>query len=179
MVGGAEEMVLNLVRRLPPRFEPVVCCIHETGPIGEEIRAAGTHVDVLGLEPGVRRPFDLARMRAYGVSLQQVFTALGRGNANAGGNYIEQGEQQYLIRGIGLLRSATDIGAIVVAEHNGTPLQIRDFAGVTVGSVPRQGIVGRDDAIVHRAPSWPQIIAHSRHLDPSSSHNLHRFRLLP
>jgi cobalt-zinc-cadmium resistance protein CzcA len=88
---------------------------------------------------------DLARMRAYGVSLQQVFTALGRGNANAGGNYIEQGEQQYLIRGIGLLRSATDIGAIVVAEHNGTPLQIRDFAGVTVGSVPRQGLVGRDD----------------------------------
>jgi cobalt-zinc-cadmium resistance protein CzcA len=88
---------------------------------------------------------DLARMRAYGVSLQQVFTALGRGNANAGGNYIEQGEQQYLIRGIGLLQSATDIGAIVVAEHNGTPLQIRDFAGVTIGSVPRQGIVGRDD----------------------------------
>src|SRR6476646_1606428 len=88
---------------------------------------------------------DLPRMRAYGVTLQQVFTALGRGNANAGGNYIEQGEQQYLIRGIGLLRSAADIGAVVVAEHQGTPLQIREFAQVTVGAVPRQGIVGRDD----------------------------------
>ncbi|HEY7171938.1 MAG TPA: CusA/CzcA family heavy metal efflux RND transporter [Vicinamibacterales bacterium] len=88
---------------------------------------------------------DLPRMRSYGVTLQQVFTALGRGNANAGGNYIEQGEQQYLIRGIGLLQSAADIGAVVVAEHQGTPLQIRDFAQVTVGSVPRQGIVGRDD----------------------------------
>jgi cobalt-zinc-cadmium resistance protein CzcA len=88
---------------------------------------------------------DLPRMRAYGVTLQQVFTALGRGNANAGGNYIEQGEQQYLIRGIGLLQSPADIGAVVVAEHQGTPLQIRDFAQVTVGSVPRQGIVGRDD----------------------------------
>jgi len=88
---------------------------------------------------------DLPRMRAYGVTLQQVFTALGRGNANAGGNYIEQGEQQYLIRGIGLLQSASDIGAVVVAEHQGTPLQIRDFAQVTVGAVPRQGIVGRDD----------------------------------
>jgi cobalt-zinc-cadmium resistance protein CzcA len=88
---------------------------------------------------------DLPRMRAYGVTLQQVFTALGRGNANAGGNYIEQGEQQYLIRGIGLLRSSADIGEVVVAEHQGTPLQIRDFAQVTVGSVPRQGIVGRDD----------------------------------
>jgi cobalt-zinc-cadmium resistance protein CzcA len=88
---------------------------------------------------------DQPRMRSYGVTLQQVFTALGRGNANAGGNYIEQGEQQYLIRGIGLLQSAADIGAVVVAEHQGTPLQIRDFAQVTVGSVPRQGIVGRDD----------------------------------
>jgi len=88
---------------------------------------------------------DLARMKTYGVALQQVFTALGRGNANAGGNYIEQGEQQYLIRGIGLLRSADDIGSIVVAEHSGTPLLIRDFADVTVGAVPRQGLVGRND----------------------------------
>ena len=71
---------------------------------------------------------DLARMKAYGVVLQQVFTALGRGNVNAGGNYLEQGEQQYLIRGVGLLRSPEDIGTIVVAEHGGTPLLIRDIA---------------------------------------------------
>ena len=88
---------------------------------------------------------DLSRMKTYGVALQQVFNALGRGNANAGGNYLEQGEQQYLIRGIGLLRSPDDIGSIVVAEHQGTPLLIRDFAEVTVGAVPRQGLVGRND----------------------------------
>jgi cobalt-zinc-cadmium resistance protein CzcA len=88
---------------------------------------------------------NLARMKAYGVALQQVFNALGRGNANAGGNYLEQGEQQYLIRGIGLLRSPDDIGSIVVAQHEGTPLLIRDFADVTIGAVPRQGLVGRND----------------------------------
>jgi heavy metal efflux system protein len=88
---------------------------------------------------------DLARMKAYGVVLQQVFTALGRGNVNAGGNYLEQGEQQYLIRGVGLLRSPEDIGTIVVAEHGGTPLLIRDIADVQVGAVPRQGLVGRND----------------------------------
>src|SRR5205085_6302949 len=38
-----------------------------------------------------------------------------------------------------------DIGSIVVAEHQGTPLLIRDFADVTVGAVPRQGLVGRND----------------------------------
>jgi cobalt-zinc-cadmium resistance protein CzcA len=88
---------------------------------------------------------NLTRMKAYGVTLQQVFVALGRGNANAGGNYLEQGEQQYLIRGIGLLRSPDDIGSIVVSEHSGTPLLVRDIADVSVGAVPRQGLVGRDN----------------------------------
>jgi heavy metal efflux system protein len=85
-----------------------------------------------------------ARMKAYNVTLQQVFTALGRGNANAGGSFLEQGEQQYLIRGIGMLRSADDIGDIVVAEHGGTPLLVRDIAQIRTSAVPRQGIVGQD-----------------------------------
>src|SRR5262245_16783514 len=65
MVGGAEEMVLNLVRHLPQRFEPIVCCIHSAGPIGEEIRKTGTPVTVLGLNPGLRRPFDVAGIRRF------------------------------------------------------------------------------------------------------------------
>lgn len=65
MVGGAEEMVLNLVRHLPPRFEPMVCCIHEAGPIGEEIRRTGTPVAVLGLTPGLRRLGDVGGIRRY------------------------------------------------------------------------------------------------------------------
>src|SRR3954453_3344197 len=85
------------------------------------------------------------RMKAYNVTLQQVFTALGRGNANAGGSFLEQGEQQYLIRGIGMLRSADDIGDIVVTQHNGTPLLIKDIADVVTSAVPRQGLVGQDD----------------------------------
>lgn len=63
MVGGAEEMVLNLVRHLPPRFEPAVMCIHEAGPIGEEIRRTGVPFSVLGLTPGVARPLDVLRLR--------------------------------------------------------------------------------------------------------------------
>src|SRR5262249_44264922 len=88
---------------------------------------------------------DLARTKVFGITLQQVLTALSRGNANAGGNYIEEGEQQYLIRGVGLLRSPADIGSIVVAEHGGTPILLRDLADVGVGAVPRQGLVGRND----------------------------------
>src|SRR6266850_1065540 len=88
---------------------------------------------------------DLGKLRDYKVTLQQLFTALQRGNANVGGSYLEQGRQQYLIRGIGLLRTADDIGNIVVAERNGVPILVKHVAQVTVGSIPRQGIVGQDD----------------------------------
>jgi len=81
---------------------------------------------------------DTTRLRAYDVGLQQVLVALSRGNANAGGSYLEEGEQQYLVRGLGLLRSPADISNIVVAERQGTPLSIGGVADVTVGSVPRQ-----------------------------------------
>ena len=87
---------------------------------------------------------DLDKLKAYNVTLQQVFTALARSNANAGGSFLEQGEQQYLIRGIGLFRSSNDIGNVLVAERNGTPLLINDIATVSHSTVPRQGIVGKD-----------------------------------
>ena len=85
------------------------------------------------------------KMHAFHMTLQQVFTALGRGNANAGGSYLERGEQQFLIRGIGLLRSSDDIGNVVLAERDGTPVLIKHIADVSVSAVPRQGIVGQDD----------------------------------
>ncbi len=87
----------------------------------------------------------LGKMRRYNVSLPQLFAALGRGNANAGGSYVNEGPQQYLIRGIGLLRSPEDIGNIVLGAHGGTPLLVKDVADVTISAVPRQGVVGQDD----------------------------------
>ncbi|MEQ1658127.1 MAG: CusA/CzcA family heavy metal efflux RND transporter [Hylemonella sp.] len=88
---------------------------------------------------------DLDRLRAYRLSFQQLLDALERGNSNAGGSYVAQGVQQYAIRGIGLLRSADDIGRIVVTTRNGTPILIRDVARVHIGAVPRLGTVGQDE----------------------------------
>ena len=87
---------------------------------------------------------DLDKLRAYKLTFQNLLDALGRGNANAGGSYVAQGAQQFAIRGIGLLQSANDIGRIVVATRNSTPILIRDIAAVTVGAVPRLGLVGQD-----------------------------------
>lgn len=88
---------------------------------------------------------NLARMRYYGLSLQTLFTALGRGNANVGGSKVTQGSQQYLIRGVGLLRGPEDIKKIVLGAHDGAPIFVRDVAEVTLGHVPVEGIMGQDD----------------------------------
>lgn len=88
---------------------------------------------------------DVGRLRSHQVSLQQLAEALEKSNRNAGGGYVEHGRQQFLIRGIGLLRSAQELEDVVVVERNGTPVLVRDLARVTVGAVPRQGVIGQDD----------------------------------
>ncbi len=87
---------------------------------------------------------DLARLRSYGIPLQQLYTALSRGNANVGGSKVTQGPQQFLIRGVGLLRSPDEIRNIVVAARAGVPVRVRDLADVSVGNVPVEGLVGQD-----------------------------------
>lgn len=89
---------------------------------------------------------DLAKLRDYKITIGQLYGALQRANANAGGGSVAQGRQQFLIRSIGRLRSSADIGEVVVAENNGTPLRVRDVAEVIESRVPAQGIVGYTDA---------------------------------
>ena len=87
---------------------------------------------------------NLAKMHLYGITLQQLYTALGRGNANVGGSKVSQGSQQFLIRGVGMLRSADEIKDIVISAHGGTPVLVRDIATVTIGNLPVEGIMGQD-----------------------------------
>lgn len=88
---------------------------------------------------------DLARLRDAKVSINQLAAALGKSNANAGGGYVEHGRQQYLIRGLGLLRGPQDIENVVVDAHNGVPIRVGDVARVAIGAVPRQGVSGQDE----------------------------------
>ena len=87
-----------------------------------------------------------AKLRDYKLTIGQLFSALQRANANAGGGSVAQGRQQFLIRSLGLLKSSADIGQVVVAENQGTPVLVRDLAEVVESRVPEQGIVGISDA---------------------------------
>ena len=65
--------------------------------------------------------------------------ALKRNNQNVGGNIIQKASQQYLVRGIGLLRNVDDIRLIVLRSEAGVPILIRDVAEVVTGTAVRQG----------------------------------------
>ncbi len=85
------------------------------------------------------------KLVSYDLSIDEVFQALGTNNSNSGGAYIERNQEQYLIRGEGLVRGLEDIGNIVVVTRDeGTPIFIRDVAEVTFAPMVRQGAVTRD-----------------------------------
>jgi heavy metal efflux system protein len=88
---------------------------------------------------------DPYRMRAYGVTLEQLFHALQSANQNVGGQRLVMGEQAYAVRGVGLLRDEHDIEDVVVAETRGVPVRVKDIGVAEVSFAPRLGIVGRDD----------------------------------
>ncbi len=81
------------------------------------------------------------RMRHYRVTLQDVYQALAHNNANSGGGVLPHYAEQYLIRGIGLIRDLEDIRVIVLKEENGVPVYLRDVAEATIGHEVRQGAV--------------------------------------
>ncbi|MBZ0132403.1 MAG: CusA/CzcA family heavy metal efflux RND transporter [Rhodocyclaceae bacterium] len=80
----------------------------------------------------------------YGLSFKSVMEALAANNRQVGGQYVNLGQEQYLVRGLGLVANITDIGSIVVAAHEGVPIYVRDVAEVKEGAAVRFGAVTRD-----------------------------------
>ncbi len=87
---------------------------------------------------------DPDKLRKFNLTVNEVYDAVSRNNENAGGNIIEHVSEQYLVRGIGLIRSIKDIEDIVVKSHRGTPILVKDVAGVAIGPETRQGALVKD-----------------------------------
>jgi len=79
------------------------------------------------------------KMRAAGVSLQEVMDAVGQSNLNVGGKVIEENGMEFVVRGIGLIGSAGDLEQTVLAQREGTPIYLRDVATVQIGGDFRRG----------------------------------------
>ncbi len=85
---------------------------------------------------------DPDKLIAYGLSIAQVEQALTNSNVNAGGNFIEQGQQQVNVRAVGLIGNVHDIENVVLKSQNGTAVRIKDVATVGQGSKIRLGQTG-------------------------------------
>jgi heavy metal efflux system protein len=88
---------------------------------------------------------DQQQLQHYGLGITDVINAINNNNANAGGGRVSRGDQSYVIRGVGLLRSLEDIGATVVTQVNGTPVLVRDLGRTTLSHQEREGILGKDN----------------------------------
>ncbi len=83
-------------------------------------------------------------MKAYRVSVGQVFAAVGANNANIGAKVVEQNGQEYVIRGLGLIQSVDDIANIVITQNNNVPVYVKNVARVALGPDFRRGVLTKD-----------------------------------
>ena len=97
-----------------------------------------------GLQKQFQVVVDPQKLQARGVHLRDVSEALEKNNANAGGGYLAKGDEQQLVRGIGVIANAEDIRNIVLKSEAGTPVLVRDVAEVQTGGGIRQGAVTRN-----------------------------------
>lgn len=86
---------------------------------------------------------DPDKLVSYGLNIATVEQALAANNVNAGGSFIEKGQQAYNIRVVGLMENTDDVGMTVLKVQNGTPVRVRDVALVTQGPKIRLGRLGK------------------------------------
>jgi len=80
----------------------------------------------------------------YNIPLKSVFDAIQANNQNTGANFIEHGDQQYVVRGLGLIKDVQNIKDIVLDSRRQTPIRVGDVARVEIGNELRQGAVTKD-----------------------------------
>lgn len=90
---------------------------------------------------------DPSRLKANGLTLKDLISAVSGSTGATSGGYVEYGESEFVVRGRGYLQDKSDIEKTVIAVREGTPIVIRNVAKVAEGYVPRRGAVARGLAI--------------------------------
>jgi Cu(I)/Ag(I) efflux system membrane protein CusA/SilA len=81
-------------------------------------------------------------LQAYNIPLSKVKRAIQRSNSDVGGRLIEMAETEYMVRGLGYIRSVADLNTIPVGvDANGTPIRLQDIAHIHLGPELRRGLV--------------------------------------
>lgn len=110
----------------------------QSAPGVSEVASIGGHVREYQVD------VDPQAMRAHGVTLQEISAAVRQSNLDTGARTLEINGAEYIIRGLGRLRSPKDLESAVVTTRNDTPIRVRDVAHVGTGPALRRGAL--DDA---------------------------------
>jgi Cu(I)/Ag(I) efflux system membrane protein CusA/SilA len=87
---------------------------------------------------------DPVKLRAYNMPMSTVFSAVQRSNNNVGAKVVEANDMEYVVRGVGLIESVTDIENIVLSSMNGTAVYVRNVAAVQLGPEFRRGVLDKN-----------------------------------
>src|SRR5258707_5522639 len=134
-----------------PQYDLMELKALEDWVLEKQFKSVPNVVDVVSFGGATREyqvRVDPNKLVAYGLNIIQVEQQLANNNVNAGGSFVEAGLQQINVRAIGLYSSVQDIERTVLKTQNGTPLLVKEIAGVTQGPKIRLGQIGR---AVHRA----------------------------
>ncbi|HRF79213.1 MAG TPA: efflux RND transporter permease subunit, partial [Flavobacteriales bacterium] len=88
---------------------------------------------------------DPGRLMQYDLTPLEVYEAVTRSNINVGGDVIERNGQAFVVRGMGLLTSISDIENIIIEARDGVPVLVKNVAQVKMADLPRVGQVGLDE----------------------------------
>lgn len=97
-----------------------------------------------GQEKQFQVQVDPQKLFKYGLTFAQMVERLTANNRQVGGQFINVGQEQFLVRGLGLVKNTHDIQKIVVAEHQGVPVYVENIATVVEGPGLRVGAVTQD-----------------------------------
>ncbi len=103
-----------------------------------EVASIGGHVREYQID------VDPDRMRAHGVTLPEVFEAVRRSNIDVGAKVVEKSGVEFLVRGVGFVKSVEDLENVVIRQEGGTPLFVRNVARVSLGPEFRRGVLNKE-----------------------------------
>src|SRR5262249_13123323 len=125
-----------------PQYDLMQLKSLEDWVLEKQFKSVPNVVDVVsfgGLTREYQGLVDPNRLISYGLSIGQVAQALAANNVNAGGSFIERGQQAITIRAVGLMTGTRDIGSTLLKVSNGTPVYMRDVATIEQGPKIRLG----------------------------------------
>ncbi len=134
-----------------PAYDAMALKSIEDWTLEKEFKSVPGVVDVASFGGPTREyqvVLDPEKLVAYGLNIATVKTALAANNTDAGGSFIEQGEQQINVREVGLYKTTDDIAKVPLKAQNGTALTVADVATVVQGPKIRLGQIGK--AILRR-----------------------------